>query len=261
MAQVASNSYHLPSIVNSTILSKGIYSLWVCFYVFVFTSCDILGNGPCQKGTGETKTEARDVASFKAVDMRIGGNVHVSAGSKVSVSVQSFANLLPEIMTEVEGNTLVIRSESCLDYADEETNIFITLPDITGAELKSSGQMRIQTVPSSGLLTIHLAGSGSIRYIGSADRINVQNSGSGIVDLEGFVNNLETTLTGSGSIQGYFLHADTAKTKTTGSGFQQIWVDKTLDATITGSGSIYYRGYPHLISTFTSGSGKVINDN
>ncbi|KAA3437963.1 DUF2807 domain-containing protein [Rufibacter hautae] len=193
--------------------------------------------------------------------MRIGGNVHVSAGSKFSVSVQSFANLLPEILTEVEGNALVIRSESCLEYADEDTNIYISLPDLKAAELKSSGSMRLQSVPSSGSLNISLTGSGSIRYIGSTDRIHVQNTGSGNVELEGFANHLETTLTGSGNIQGYFLHADTAKTKSTGSGFQKIWVDKILDATVTGSGNIYYRGYPYLVSTFTSGSGKVFNDN
>ncbi len=193
--------------------------------------------------------------------MRIAGNVYITGGSTNEVRIESFSNLLPQITTEVIGNTLVIRSESCLEYDNDEASVYITLPSIENVELKSSGMIRVQTVPSAQKLNVNLSGSGTIRYLGSIPKMNLLLSGSGDIILEGFVNHLETNSSGSGRIQGYFLHTDTAFVRSTGSGHQQIWVDKYLDATLSGSGNIYYRGYPNLISTLTSGSGKVINDN
>ncbi|WP_165864928.1 head GIN domain-containing protein [Rufibacter latericius] len=226
-----------------------------------FSSCDILGDGPCITGSGPSKSERRDVAAFKGVDMRIGGNVYVTAGPRVEVKVESFSNVLPEISTKVEGGTLVISSGSCIEYADDETNVYISMPELEYASLKGSGIIRIQTVPSPKPLQLNLEGSGAIRYIGSADHIKVRNSGSGDIDLEGFVLNLETNQSGSGRVLGYFLHSDTAKVISSGSGYQQIWVDKVFDATVSGSGNVYYRGFPNLVSTLLTGSGRVINDN
>ncbi|WP_181305451.1 head GIN domain-containing protein [Rufibacter sp. XAAS-G3-1] len=241
-------------------LRVSFHSLLLLCFLGIFTACDILGDSPCLEGDGQSKTEARAVPSFTGVDMRIAGNVYVTAGPKAEVKVESFANLLPEIVTELEGSTLVIRSESCLEYSDEETTVYITLPDIEYAELQSSGQMRIQAVPSSKGLKIRLTGSGTVRYLGSTNRIQVTHTSSGDVDLDGFVSHLETTLTGSGKILGYSLRADTVEAKSTGSGHQQIWVDKVLEATVNGSGNIYYRGSPSLVSTFTTGWGKVLQD-
>ncbi|MBC3542325.1 head GIN domain-containing protein [Rufibacter sediminis] len=242
---------HLKFICTVFLFSAGVF----------ITSCDILNNGPCLHGSGKSKTETRDVASFTGVEMRVGGNVFVTAGPKAEVKVESFANLLPEIVTEVEGKTLVIKSTSCLDYNDNETNVYISLPDIEQATLKTSGVLSIQTVASTKPLQLSLTGSGTIKYTGNATVLKVQHSGSGDVELNGFTSNLETTLSGSGRVMGYFMHADTAQVITSGSGHQQIWVNKVLDANISGSGNIYYRGNPSLVSKLTTGSGKVINDN
>ncbi|WP_183906807.1 head GIN domain-containing protein [Rufibacter immobilis] len=224
-------------------------------------SCDILGSGPCLEGSGSIKKEVRNVVAFKGVDMRIAGNVVITEGKAPEVSLESYSNLLKEIKTEVVNQTLVIRSESCLEYSNEEATVYITMPDIEHVELKSSGHVRVQAVPSSQKLRVGLSGSGTIHYLGSIARINLLHSGSGQITLEGFANHLETTLSGSGKIEGYFMNADTAKVLSSGSGIQQIWVNGTFDATVTGSGNIYYRGNPASISTYVTGSGKVVNGN
>ncbi|WP_205503878.1 head GIN domain-containing protein [Rufibacter psychrotolerans] len=227
----------------------------------LLASCDILGSGPCLEGGGAVKTVTRDVPAFKGVDMRVAGNVIITEGPEVEVRVESFANLLPEIITEVAGSTLVIRSGTCLEFNNEETTVYVTLPQVELVELRSSGQVRVQAAPSTQRVNMNLSGSGAIRYVGNAQSVHVRHSGSGDIFLEGSASKLETNSSGSGSIQAYFLHADTATVFSSGSGHQQIWVNRALDATLSGSGNIYYRGYPNLISSLTSGSGKVINDN
>ncbi|GGK81822.1 head GIN domain-containing protein [Rufibacter glacialis] len=224
-------------------------------------SCDILGSGPCLQGKGATKKEARDVSPFKGIDLRVQGNVVVSAGSKTEVSLEGFGNLLPEITTEVMGSTLVIRSASCLEYDNEDVTIYVSLPDLDHIELKSAGTVRVQAVPSSQKLRLSVSGSGTLRYSGSANRISLLQTGSGEIELTGTAHYLESISSGSGKISGYFLQTDTAKAISTGSGHQHIWVTKVLDATVSGSGNIYYRGHPSSLTTYSSGSGKILNDN
>ncbi|GAB2538078.1 head GIN domain-containing protein [Rufibacter soli] len=227
----------------------------------ILPSCDILGNGPCLKGKGAQKTETRDVPLFKGVDMRLPGHVVITAGPTQEVSVKGFSNLLPEIITEVSGQSLVIRSASCLEFSNSETLIEVTLPNLELIELKSSADITIQGVPSIQKLRLSVSGSGNLQYSGNIKRLNLLHSGSGDVILEGTTNNLESTITGAGRVKGYFMQADTAKTLLTSSGYQQVWVNHYLDATTTGKGNIYYRGYPTTLITYATSSGKVVNDN
>ncbi|WP_169788208.1 head GIN domain-containing protein [Rufibacter tibetensis] len=235
--------------------------LLICFSLSLVTSCDILGSGFCIEGQGETKKEFRDVSAFKGVDLRLPGNVIITGGPKTEISIETFANLLPEITTELEGSTLVIRSESCLEFTNDEATIHISLPNIENVELKSSGQIRVQSVKSPKNLKLNLSGSGKIHYLGSTVKINALNSGSGDIVLEGFANTLETKVSGSGRMEGYSLNADSVRAVSTGSGHQYLWVSRVLDASVEGSGNIYFRGHPFLRTTITKGSGKVIDDN
>ncbi|MGV3538329.1 MAG: head GIN domain-containing protein [Rufibacter sp.] len=198
---------------------------------------------------------------FTGVDLRLPGQVIISAGTKQTVSLETFSNLLPEIITEVVGNTLVIRSESCLEYSSDEAIFYVTLPTIENVELKSSGEVRIQGVPTTSKLTLNLSGSGTINYFGDTPTLNLLHSGSGDIVLLGSTNHLETLLSGSGRIQGFSLIAATAKTVLAGSGYQQVWVTESLDVSITGSGNVFYRGRPNLISSYLSGTGKLKDDN
>ncbi|AKQ45707.1 hypothetical protein TH63_08670 [Rufibacter radiotolerans] len=227
----------------------------------VFTSCDILGNGPCLEGKGTTKTETRDVPVFKGVDMRLPGNILISPGPTQGVSIKGFSNLLPEIITEVNGTTLVIRSQSCLEYTNSETTIEIKLPDLENVELKSSADVTVQAVPSSKKLRLSISGSGCLRYSGNIARLSLLHSGSGDIFLDGTANSLESTVSGAGRVKGYFMKADTGKIMLTSSGYQQVWANNYLDATTTGTGNIYYRGHPTTLITYSTSSGKVVNDN
>lgn len=227
----------------------------------IFSSCDILDSGPCLEGKGARTTEHRATTSFTAIDMRLPGKIYVSPGNNFSVSIETFSNILPEIITEIAGNTLVFRSESCLEYSNPDAIIHITMPAIEGVELKSNGEVHLQSVPSQQILRLNLSGSGSIYYTGHTAKMNLLLSGSGDIELFGSASYLESTLSGSGRVLGFSLLAETVKTVLAGSGYQQVWATESLDATITGSGNIHYKGTPSLISTYTSGSGRLINSN
>lgn len=234
--------------------------LLILVFSAFLTSCDILGAGPCLEGTGNTITQQRDLTAFTGVDMRVPGKVYVTYGLTHTISVETFANLQPEILAEIQGSNLVIRSESCLEYNPEEAIIRITLPLLENIELKSSADISIQQVLTNEKLRLILSGSGSINFNGTVNKLNVLHSGSGDILLTGLASELESILSGSGRIQGFPFAANSAKIVLAGSGYQQVWAKENLDVTITGSGNIYYIGTPS-INKYTPGRGTLHNNN
>ena len=100
------------------------------------------------------------------------------------------------------------------------------------------------------------SGDISAAIIDGAD-IDVVLSGSGTLELSGEVETAEYTLNSSGRIDALDLMGSDVHATNTGSGKIYVWATGLLDATITGSGDIIYRGNPLSITTRITGTGNV----
>jgi len=100
----------------------------------------------------------------------------------------------------------------------------------------SSGRVSAQ-IPDGTLLDVVMNGSGHVELIGEAEAAEYSLSSSGKIDaLDMMVSDVTAINTGSGNIY--------------------LWATDLLDATVTGSGSIIYRGSPE-VSIRDTGSGGV----
>jgi Putative auto-transporter adhesin, head GIN domain len=142
--------------------------------------------------------------------------------------------------------------------------------------VSGSGSMEIE-VSASGDMEANVSGSGDIRVKGScrsleskvsgsgkvvlagtiAERADVSVSGSGKVIASGSAREIRTTISGSGEVQAADLEVEKCDVRISGSGDVEINVKQALDATISGSGSVSYRGNPSQVNSHSSGSGKV----
>jgi hypothetical protein len=73
----------------------------------------------------------------------------------------------------------------------------------------------------------------------------------------GSANTVKTTISGSGRVRAADLEANTCDVKIAGSGSVEIHVKSELNANISGSGSVDYKGSPNHVNANSSGSGKV----
>src|SRR5688500_11474559 len=64
-----------------------------------------------EKGSGSVRTERREVSGFKAVDVSGALEVEITTQKDFGVEVEADDNLLSLIRTEVDGETLVIKTE------------------------------------------------------------------------------------------------------------------------------------------------------
>jgi hypothetical protein len=151
---------------------------------------------------------------------------------------------------------------------------------ITGDDIdlnvSGSGNMKVD-VEASGDLESDVSGSGDIELKGKCNSFKSDVSGSGKIILalqaaggaefgvsgsgkieaSGSASRVKTTISGSGKILAANLETNSCEVRITGSGDVEINVKDELDATITGSGSVRYKGNPSKVNTHAAGSGSV----
>ncbi len=179
---------------------------------------------------------------------------------------------------------------------EDRITVYITAREIRALNVSGSGNLETQTKITSGDMEIKVSGSGNIKADIEANNVEVGVSGSGNSRVRGKANNLESSISGSGNIDLEMAVADRLETRISGSGnlsatgsasrfkatisgsggvragdlvtdscdisiagsgSASVNVKSELNASISGSGSVTYKGNPDRVNSNSSGSGKV----
>ncbi|HET9053435.1 MAG TPA: head GIN domain-containing protein [Cyclobacteriaceae bacterium] len=180
--------------------------------------------------------------------------------------------------------------------SDESVTVYVTLARVDGLAVSGSGELIAQTkitgttmdldVSGSGTLTAEVeagdvdtdvSGSGEINLKGKfknvkadvsgsgrvsvngtiSGRADFEISGSGKVEASGTADSMSAEISGSGKVLGANLVTNMARIDIAGSGDVEITVNKDLNADISGSGTVRYKGNPARVNSNASGSGNV----
>jgi len=188
------------------------------------------------RGSGVAASEERAVGAFQKLSISGGARVHVTVGPPVSLRIRTDDNLLPHVITEVDGDTLKVHMESGSYSFRVPLEVTVSVPELHGFSVGGSARAEITGLHGGGF-SISIAGSGRIQAEGSVDQLQVGISGSGRLDL-------------------YAVAAEQASVRISGSGNIQLQAREKLEARISGSGNIQYRGRP-AITARISGSGSL----
>ncbi|HYC84537.1 MAG TPA: head GIN domain-containing protein [Chryseosolibacter sp.] len=179
----------------------------------------------------------------------------------------------------------------------DEITVYVTVPNIEAVSVSGSGDIIGEgrmtagdldlAVSGSGSLTLEVdatgeveadvSGSGDILIKGKCQRFNSDISGSGKVDMtlavkndvdvsvsgsgkilgSGSADEIRAAISGSGKVLAADLQTNRCEVRISGSGDVEINVKNELDATISGSGSVSYKGNPNKVNSNASGSGKL----
>lgn len=208
--------------------------------------------------TGQTITENRDVPAFSGVSLAFSASVFISQEETQSVEIEADESVMDIILTEVRGQTLVLRTRNGFWGRTGQVKVRITVPDIRELQVSGSGDILTQTPVSTDEIAMTVSGSGSIEIDDlQSPRITSKITGSGDIRISGHptAGEMETIITGSGSCNAEDLEVSKADIKITGSGSTRVNVSEELITRITGSGSVLYRGNP-IINASSTGSGR-----
>ncbi len=188
-------------------------------------------------GSGNVKTETREVSGFTAVSLQGFGQVVIDQNGSETLTITADDNILPYITTEVRGGTLVI--------ATTEKVLFT---DVTELSFQISAKS---------LNMVEVAGAGSVDVHNLAtDKWQVKIPGAGSVTVDGQTTTQTVEINGAGNYNGENLASQTATIESSGAGMAVVQVSDTLDVTIDGLGGVEYIGNP-TVTQKINGMGTV----
>jgi hypothetical protein len=174
---------------------------------------------------------------------------YVTVTTLEGLSVSGSGNVIGEGVLKAGDLALAVSGSGSME-------IEVTASGDMEANVSGSGDIRVKGSCRS--LESKVSGSGKVVLAGTiAERADVSVSGSGKVIASGSAREIRTTISGSGEVQAADLEVEKCDVRISGSGDVEVNVKQALDATISGSGSVSYRGNPSQVNSHASGSGKV----
>jgi len=188
-------------------------------------------------GSGVIVREERKVPEFDRIHVMGSMDVDALVGHQQKVVVSADDNLIADVVTEVDGDVLVVKMEPGSYHFSGPVKVRLCTPDLREVTISGSGDARVRNMAGSSL------------------RLAI--SGSGDIHAEGDVERLEAKISGSGDMRLGDLRARAAKVKISGSGDMHLWVTDELEGSVYGSGDVRVHGTPAVTAWRSAGSGDL----
>lgn len=213
------------------------------------------------KGSGKMVKQSRHVGLFTSVSYAGSWRIVIAYSKDGGIEVEGDDNLLEYIETKVEGGKLYVSTTKDVRIKPRKPiTIYVNMTTIHELNLKGSGDiMGTGAFTSDKTVTAKLSGSGNIKLnFERFSALETTLSGSGNIEMKGTVEKMEAVLSGSGSINCFEVISNHVKGRISGSGSIRVHAKSSIDGTIVGSGSIYYKGTATDVHTRRTGSGKLV---
>ncbi len=237
------------------------FSIGIALTIILISGCG--KSTDCLSNSGEVIREERRVEDFDSIDVRNYVNLILSQDSINKVVVESGANIINGITTEVTGNTLILDNTLACKWLrsyNTPVNVYISAKNLSKIIYSSSGNISSDnTITSKKIILDILEGAGSIDLNLNIDEgIFILRMGTADVKLHGICK-ISSVYSGEfGLFQLSDLKTNFTFITNKGSNDCYINVNDYLVATITSIGNIYYTGNPDSVSTNITGQGKLI---
>jgi hypothetical protein len=211
-------------------------------------------------GSGNRITEVRSLDPFHSLELWTVGEVNLRQGAKQEVSVTISDNLMQYVSTRVSNGTLVIDVDGSNTYTNFDLTVDVWMTDLERLINYGAGTITGRnrfTVDTSSLLS---RGAGNMTLEVEADLLTSGLEGAGQMTLRGTAQTHQVEMVGTSTLRAFDLITENTTISTGSIGNAEIHVTQTLIVTISGLGSVYYKGRP-TITQYITGGGSLIDAN
>jgi Putative auto-transporter adhesin, head GIN domain len=188
-------------------------------------------------GSGHMITSPRTVGAFSGIELQGAADLRVVVGGRTAVRVRGDDNIVKIVDTAVRNGTLVISEHNRSFTTQVPLTVTVATPTLDTATLAGAGTMQIDRIRSA--------------------QFTATFGGVGQLDLSGSTRTLVLTLSGAGSADAAKLEAQSVTVVVAGTGTARVRATRTLDATVSGTGTIVYGGGAPIVRTHISGTGSI----
>ncbi|MGX5820124.1 head GIN domain-containing protein [Chitinophaga lutea] len=242
-------------IATNGSLSIGLLLCLLAIFGFILSGC----TRENVHGSGRVITEERATSAFENVIVEGPFDIDLVQGTAAPLHIRAEDNVMRFIESDVYNGTLRLRLRRGINLKSfRAIGVKVTSEQYRKITFSGAGSVTAADTIHSAGFSFELNGSGNSSLKVDAPAVQAWINGSGNLTLEGRSNTYEAEINGSGDIRAAALQTGQANVRINGSGEQSIWVTTRLDARITGSGNIRYKGAPGTINSSVTGSGKII---
>ena len=233
-----SRALDYPFSLNSSILMKRILPVSffaLCAIVLLGFSVSCIG----VQGSGKIVTEKRALSGFTAIEAGGAIDLEISQSDSYSVEVSADDNILPKIITNVDGETLRIERKGEDFFTSSTVHVKISLPKLTAVELSGASEGIAKNITSDKL---HLEVSGASKFL-----------------MSGKVSELHSEVSGASKLEAKDLVADNAEIECSGASKAHMHATSSLKISAEGASKVLYSGTPRIIEE-SSGASSIAQE-
>jgi hypothetical protein len=187
---------------------------------------------------GDVKKEFA-VKNFKEIEIGSNFFVEIKSGSQFKVVAASNNNeILEDIETNVNGETLEIDYKDSFRDHDNKVNIIITMPEITDLNISGAANGKIVGFENLKKLSINQSGASILAIDVTTENLNVESSGASKLLAKGQTNSLNLNLSGASEFQGKDLKASNASVDASGASHAKLSKIPQLNSSTSGGSTI-----------------------
>jgi len=198
--------------------------------------------------------ELNNVSNFSSISVLGSPDVEYrqSNGSKTTVSIYGSDNLVDLLEVSTVNGVLQVNIKKGVKILSGERRLKViaSSPSLNQVDIKGSADVYLKGAIKGNDLNLNIAGSGDIE----AENLQYTNifalvKGSGDIDLKNVkATTVMSEVNGSGDISAEKLAATNVVATVAGSGDIVCYASRQLDARVSGSGDIEYKGSPSVVN-------------
>lgn len=223
--------------------------------LFTSTAC-VQMDSNAEEARGNYEKTTLDIDDFDELALSLSATVYIRQGSSQSVEIEAKESVIDNMRKEVRGDRWSIGFERNMRNTGDIT-IWVTVPELEEISVSGSGKIiGKNSLTASDELKLAISGSGSMQLDVATEKLSCVVTGSGNMSLSGRADKQRINISGSGDVRSYDLETKECVVRITGSGNSRVNVSDNLEANISGSGEVDYKGDPRIKSRIV-GSGDV----
>ena len=234
----------------------------VISFLFALTGCKKAEDRRCFKNLGDITFESRSLPPYSFVVLEDHIDLILTDTIDNSMVVESGANLIGFIVTEVSNDTLFIRDDNKCSFLRDfrfKTKIHLNTMHLNKVLLNGSGNLS-NAMPTNRNITVDAnRANGNIDLTLGCDSCSfIVNVGVTKIVLSGTCENSYFYYFGHGNVDASQLLSANALIHWNSTGWLKVNATSSIRGIIESSGNVYYSGNPTIVDVGMTGSGELI---
>lgn len=225
--------------------------------IALFINACTFGTGQVIKGDGNVVTTLHETGYYNSIDIQGVFNVQLVSGAGLPVELQTDENLQELILLEVRNNTLYVSTTKQAIFNPTKMELIIPYSELEKISIGGACKLSSETAVVSNNLLLEVSGAGDIDLMVDLESLRTRISGAANISLEGSAEKHSANLSGASNMRAEKLLTKNTQVSLSGAGSAHIYASESLDASLSGVGSIRYYGDPVKKSISKSGIGSI----